>query len=80
MFNSELNNLLTDNGIKEAKIEIVNKGLTVDEMDLIMAKHLGSRSTQNINFDKNGFSTYISKNGNITRRNEDRGSGIGITV
>ncbi len=79
MFNSELNNLLTDNGIKDAKIEIVNKGLTVEEMDLVLAKHLGNRTVQSINFDKNGFSAYVSKNGNITRDNYSRGSGIGQT-
>ena len=80
MFDAGLNSILSDNGIKEAKIEIINKGLTVSEMREVMMETLGVRSTQNINFDKNGFSTYISKNGNITRRNEDRGSGIGITL
>jgi hypothetical protein len=45
-----------------------------------MGKHLVNKSSQHINFDRNGFSSYISKNGNITRRSEERGSGIGIKV
>jgi tape measure domain-containing protein len=80
MFNSDLNNILTDNGIKEAKIEIVNKGLTVDEMDLVLSKHFANITTQHVSFDNNGVRQWSERNGNITTRNESRGSGKGFSV
>jgi len=79
MFDSDLNGLMMDNGIASPKV-IVNAGVTPAQMREIMQDTLGGQTKQNISFDKNGFGTYVSKNGNITRRSEDRGNGIGLTL
>ena len=57
-----------------------SNGMTADEMEAVMVRTLGGRPTLNMNFDKGGFGSYISKNGNITRQSESRGSGRGIEV
>jgi len=80
MFDSQLNNLLSDNGIKEAKIEIINQGLTIDQMDSVLSKHFSNITTQHVSFDNNGVRQWSERNGNITTRNESRGSGKGFSV
>jgi tape measure domain-containing protein len=80
MFNNELNSIMMDNGIGNAPPIIVNSGMTKSEMREVMIETLGGQPKVIHNVDKNGFSTYISHNGNITRRAEQRGSGNGITV
>jgi len=80
MFNTGLNNLLTDNGIKEAKIEIINQGLTIDQMDTVLSKHFSNITTQHVSFDKNGIQQWNERNGNRTIRNAARGSGQGFRV
>lgn len=77
MFNRELNSMMFANGI--GSNTAIHSGISKDDLDEVIGRHLGNKTTQSINFDKNGFSAYVSKNGNITRRNEDRGSGSGIT-
>jgi hypothetical protein len=77
-FDGDLSRILTSRGISNPII--INKGLNKAEMDELLKKHIGSQSQQNIRFDRNGFSSYISKNGNITRRSENRGSGIGRSI
>lgn len=80
MFDNELNNIMTNNGIKEAKIEIINKGLTIEQMDSVLAKHFSNIQTNHTSFDKNGIRQWSERNGNITIRNEARGSGQGFSV
>ena len=80
MFDHNLNNLLSDNGIKEAKIEVINKGLTVDEMDSVLSKHFAKITTQHVSFDQRGIQQWSEANGNRTIRNANRGSGIGYRV
>ena len=80
MFDAGLNSILSDNGIKEAKIEIVNKGLTVDEMDMVIGKHFANIQTNHTSFDQRGIQQWSEKNGNRTIRNANRGSGIGFKV
>ena len=80
MFDAGLNSILSDNGIKEAKIEIVNKGLTVDEMDMVIGKHFANIQTNHTSFDQRGIQQWSEKNGNRTIRNSNRGSGIGFRV
>lgn len=75
-FNSQLSNILSDRDINMPIV--VNSGLSAAEMDEIMAKHLGSQPQYVNRFDKKGFSSYIVKNGNITKRFEDRGGAIGM--
>jgi len=80
MFDNGLNSILSNNGIKEAKIEIINKGLTVDEMDRVMEKHFANIQTNHTSFDNRGIQQWSEKNGNRTIRNANRGSGIGFRV
>ena len=80
MFDAGLNSILSNNGIKEAKIEIVNKGLTVDEMDMVIGKHFANIQTNHTSFDQRGIQQWSEKNGNRTIRNANRGSGIGFRV
>jgi len=77
-WNAQLKNMLQSKGIDMQR----NNASSIDynRFDEIMGRHLGNKTSQHINFDRNGFSSYISKNGNITRRSEERGSGIGIKV
>lgn len=80
MFDNGLNSILSDNGIKEAKIEIVNSGITVDEMDMVIGKHFANIQTNHTSFDNRGIQQWSEKNGNRTIRNANRGSGIGFRV
>lgn len=77
-FDAQLNQILTSRDISTPVV--VNNGITPAQMDEIMSKHLGSQTKQSIKFDRNGFSRYISKNGNITRSSESRGGGKGLNV
>jgi tape measure domain-containing protein len=79
MFQNDYNSLLTSNGILEPKV-VVNSGITYLEMDEIIGRHIGSQPKHINNFDKAGFESYISKSGNITKNNSNRGNGIGISV
>ena len=80
MFDIGLNSILSDNGIKEAKIEVINKGLTVNEMDSVLSKHFAKITTQHVSFDQRGIQQWSEANGNKTIRNANRGSGIGYKV
>jgi len=78
LFDENLNNILFRNNINNAPILIDNKGISANEMKAIMQETIGGQTKGFINFDKNGFSTYISKNGNITRSANNRGSATGL--
>jgi tape measure domain-containing protein len=79
MFQNDYNSLLTSNGILEPKV-VVNSGITYAEMDEIVGRHIGNQPKHINNFDKAGFESYISKSGNITKNNSNRGQGIGQIV
>jgi hypothetical protein len=74
-----LNDMLIDRGIS-MNYNSNNTGLTYAQMKEIMNETLGNKPEKNIIFDKNGFSTYIRKSGNITRYTNQRASGVGMTV
>lgn len=75
----KLNDMLLSKGISMPEKQ-TNNSLNYAQMDEIMNRHLGNKTTQNITFDRNGFGSYISKNGNVTRQAIVRGSGQGIQV
>lgn len=77
-FEANLSNILTSNGIGSRLI--INNGVTASEMDNLLEKHLASQPKIINRWDKDGFSSSVSRNGNITKRAENRGSGIGISV
>ncbi len=68
-----------DNGINASQT-VINSGISKADLDEVIGKHLGNKTTQNINFDRNGFSKYVERNGNITRNSVNRGQGIGSNV
>jgi hypothetical protein len=74
-----LNDMLIDRGIS-MNYNSNNTSLTYAQMKEIMNETLGNKPEKNIIFDKNGFSTYIRKSGNITRYTNQRAAGVGMTV
>ena len=74
-----LNDMLIDRGIS-INYNSNNTSLTYAQMKEIMTQTLGNKPEKNIIFDKNGFSTYIRKSGNITRYTNQRAAGVGMTV
>jgi len=79
LFNDDLNYMLNSKGISMPKIQN-NNGMTAPEMDYIIGKHFAKIQTNNTTFDKNGFSSWSEKNGNRTKQNANRVSGIGFKV
>ena len=71
--------MLIDRGIS-MNYNSNNTSLTYAQMKEIMNETLGNKPEKNIIFDKNGFSTYIRKSGNITRYTNQRAAGVGMTV
>jgi len=78
-WNEKLNEMLGSKGISMRE-NPQNNTLNYAQMDDIMRRNLGNKTSQHINFDRNGFSSYISRNGNITREAGNRGAGLGIRV
>lgn len=78
-WNTRLNAMLSSKGISVPE-QAKNNNLSYAQMDDIMRRNLGNKTSQHINFDRNGFSAYISRNGNITREAGNRGAGLGIKV
>lgn len=79
MFNKELNSLMLDNGISMPKVVVNNSGLSKSDMREVMIETLGSQPQYHSGFDGSGFYRYMSRNGSITKRSEDRGNGSGLT-
>lgn len=77
-FNSNLSNLISSNGIGSTLI--INNGISASEMREIMFESVGSQPKIINKWDKDGFSSSVSRNGNVTKRAENRGSGIGISI
>jgi hypothetical protein len=75
MFNNDLNNMLSGSGVN--MVIPINNGMTASEMDIVLGKHFSNIKTQNLNIDKRGFNYYLSKNGNLTKRTENRANGQG---
>jgi hypothetical protein len=58
----------------------VNKGMTAEQMDMIMAKHFSKIQTNTTVFDKKGIMQFSEMNGNKTIRNANRATGRGFNV
>jgi len=72
--------MLNERGISMSKSYQSNGGMTANEMDAVMAKHFAKIQTNNTTIDRNGFSSWIDKNGNKTRNNNNRVSRTGFNV
>jgi len=79
LFNDDLNYMLNSKGISMPRNNS-SGGMTAPEMDYIIGKHFAKIQTNNTTFDKNGFSSWSEKNGNRTKQNANRVSGIGFKV
>jgi len=79
LFNDDLNYMLNSKGISMPRNN-GSVGMTAPEMDYIIGKHFAKIQTNNTTFDKNGFSSWSEKNGNRTKQNANRVSGIGFKV
>jgi hypothetical protein len=58
----------------------VNKGMTAEQMDAILAKHFGKIQTNTTVFDKKGIMQFSEMNGNKTIRNANRATGLGFKI
>lgn len=72
--------MLSERGISMSAKYSQNNGMTANEMDAVMAKHFAKIQTNNTTIDRNGFSSWIDKNGNKTRNNNNRVSRVGFKV
>jgi len=72
--------MLNERGISMSKSYNTNNGMTANEMDAVMAKHFAKIQTNNTTIDRNGFSSWISSNGNKTIQNNNRVSRTGFDV
>ena len=58
----------------------VNKGMTAEQMDMIMAKHFGKIQTNTTVFDKKGIMQWTDSRNSKTIRNANRATGRGFNV
>lgn len=77
MFEAEYHNTLKNAGILPTNN---NNSISKNDLRDVMVETLGGRPTLNMKFDKGGFGSYITRNGNITRQSEIRGTGKGIEI
>lgn len=75
----QIHEMLNERGISMNRT-IQNNGMTAQEMDEVMSKHFSKIQTNVTNIDKNGISSYISKNGNKTINHNARVSRTGFNV
>lgn len=76
----QLFEMMQGKGIAMTNNYAKSNGLTYEQMDAVIGKHFANITTQTNVFDRNGFSSYSSKQGNITIRNNNRSQGIGFSV
>lgn len=76
----QIQQMLNERGISMSANFAKNNGMTAQEMDSIMEKHFANIQTSHISIDKNGFNEWNERNGNRTRRNENRVSRTGFKV
>jgi cbb3-type cytochrome oxidase subunit 3 len=70
MFNNDLNNILTGNGISNPKVE-VNAGMTDSQVNAIVSA-IKTKETSNVTIDKRGIKEYVTKGRQITERMNSR--------
>lgn len=58
----------------------VNKGMTAEQMDMIMAKHFSKIQTNHTSFDKKGIMHWTESRNSKTIRNANRATGRGFNV
>ncbi len=76
----QIQQMLNERGISMSANFAKNNGMTAQEMDSIMEKHFANIQTSHISIDKSGFNEWNERNGNRTRRNENRVSRTGFKV
>lgn len=77
-FDTSLSNLISSNGINSTLV--IKNGITAPEMRNIMEETIANQPKIINRWDNDGFSSSVSRNGNVTKRAENRGSGVGISV
>ena len=70
MFNNDLNNILTGNGISNPKVE-VNAGMSDTQVNAIVSA-IKTKETSNVTIDKRGIKEYVTKGRQITERMNSR--------
>lgn len=76
----QLFDMMQGKGIAMTNNYAKSNGLTYEQMDAVIGKHFANITTQTNVFDKNGFSSFSSNQGNITIRNNNRNQGTGFSV
>jgi len=76
----QIQQMLNERGVSMSANFAKNNGMTAQEMDSIMEKHFANIQTSHISIDKSGFNEWNERNGNRTRRNENRVSRTGFRV
>lgn len=79
MFNDDLNNILTGNGINMPKIEVNNQGMTDSQVNAIVSA-IKTKETANISIDKRGIRDYVNNGRQITERLNNRVTFKGTSV
>ena len=79
MFNDDLNNILTGNGINLPKIEVNNQGMTDSQVNAIV-QAIKTKETANISIDKRGIREYVTNGRQITERMNNRVQFKGTSV
>jgi DNA repair exonuclease SbcCD ATPase subunit len=79
MFNDDLNNILTGNGINMPKIEVNNQGMTDSQVNAIVSA-IKTKETANISIDKRGIRDYVTNGRQITERLNNRVTFKGTSV
>lgn len=77
-FNSVMNDLGVLPNIQ--KPNITNNGINKDDLDRVIGKHFSKIKTQNLNLDKNGFSTFLQGQNSKTNLLDNRVSFKGFSV
>jgi hypothetical protein len=79
MFNDDLNNILTGNGINMPKVEVNNQGMTDSQVNAIVSA-IKTKETANISIDKRGIRDYVTNGRQITERLNNRVQFKGTSV
>jgi tape measure domain-containing protein len=79
MFNDDLNNILTGNGINLPKVEVNNQGMTDGQVNAIV-QAIKAKETANISIDKRGIREYVTNGRQITERMNNRVQFKGTSV
>ena len=75
-WNDQMNNMLKGNGINWNNAQYQQSNITKEDMKSAMMEAIGSQTQYHSNFDANGATNYILKNGNKTKSSSNRGNSI----